>query len=216
MTGLAERVRTVTRDDHAAAESTPFVTELMAGRLTVSAYARLASQHYFIYEALEEGGAALADDPAAAPFVALDLDRLPAIRRDLAFLLGPAWRAHFEPLPATAGYASRLREVAREGWAAGYVAHHYTRYLGDLSGGQLIRRALERGYGLGDEGTAFYAFPGIAAGAVKRRYRELLDAAPWDEPERDRFVAEVSLAFRLNKAVFDELASAVSVARPAA
>ena len=79
------------------------------------------------------------------------------------------------------------------GWPAGFVAHHYTRYLGDLSGGQLVRKALQREYGLGEEGTAFYAFPGVAVGAVKRRYREMLDAAPWDEAERARFVDEVSL-----------------------
>jgi heme oxygenase len=205
MTGLAQQVRTLTREDHAAAETTPFVTELMGGRLGVSAYTRLAGQHYFIYEALEAAAAAQADDPVAGQFVALDLTRLPALKLDLSHLLGPEWRARIAPLPSVEAYRERLREVGA-GWPAGFVAHHYTRYLGDLSGGQLVRKALQREYGLGEEGTAFYAFPGVAVGAVKRRYREMLDAAPWDEAERAGFVDEVSLAFRLNKAVFDELA----------
>jgi heme oxygenase len=205
MTGLAQQVRTLTRADHAAAESTPFVTALMSGELSIAAYARLASQHYAIYGALESTGAALADDAVAGPFVALGLDRLPALRRDLAFLLGPGWTADLAVLPATAAYVDRLR--AMTSWPAGFVAHHYTRYLGDLSGGQLVRRSLERCYGLGAEGTEFYAFPGLAVGAVKRTYREMLDAAPWDVGERGRFVDEVSVAFRHNKAVFDALAT---------
>jgi heme oxygenase len=206
MTGLAHEVRTLTRADHEAAETTPFVTELIGGRLGVAAYARLASQHYFIYEALEAAGAAQADDPVAGPFVALGLHRLPSLERDLAHLLGDGWRTRIAPLPSVRRYADRLREVG-EGWPAGFVAHHYTRYLGDLSGGQLVRKALQREYGLGDDGTAFYAFPGLAVGAVKRRYREMLDAAAWDEAERARFVQEVSYAFRLNKDVFEELAA---------
>jgi heme oxygenase (biliverdin-producing, ferredoxin) len=214
MTGLAQQVRTLTREDHEAAETTPFVTDLMGGRLGVPAYARLASQHYFIYEALEAAGDALADDPVAGRFVALDLRRLPALERDLSHLLGPSWRSDIAPLPSVVRYRERLREVGA-GWPAGYVAHHYTRYLGDLSGGQLVRKALQREYGLGEDATAFYAFPGLAVGAVKRRYREMLDAAPWDEDERARFVDEVSRAFRHNKAVFDELA-ATAPAEPSA
>ncbi len=39
--GLAARVRALTRADHEAAETTPFVSDLMAGRLDVAAYGRL-------------------------------------------------------------------------------------------------------------------------------------------------------------------------------
>src|SRR5918997_2454519 len=108
MTGLAHEVRTLTREDHEAAETTPFVTALMSGRLGVAAYPRLASQHYFIYEALEGAGAAQADDPVAGPFVALDLHRLPSLKRDLAHLLGDGWRSRIAPLSSVERYAERL------------------------------------------------------------------------------------------------------------
>ena len=50
------------------------------------------------------------------------------------------------PPPPTA-YRARLLEQAAE-WAALLVAHHYTRYLGDLSGGQAIGRILDRTFEL--------------------------------------------------------------------
>ena len=203
--GLAARVRAFTRDDHEAAETTPFVTDLMAGRLDLAAFARLASQHYFIYEALEAASEVMAADPVAGDFVAFNLHRLPALGKDLRTLRGPDWRSTIAPLPATEAYVRRLREVAAAS-APAFVAHHYTRYLGDLSGGQLVRRALEREYGVPHEATHFYDFPGVPIGAVKRRYRDLLDNAPWSAAEQEAFIAEVRTAFVLNKSVFDDLA----------
>jgi heme oxygenase len=204
--GLAARVRALTREDHEAAETTPFVTDLMAGRLDVAAYARLASQHFFIYETLEGAADAMRVDPVAGPFVAFGLGRLPSVSADLRHLRGAAWRSEIATLPATDHYLARLRSVAFTD-APSFVAHHYTRYLGDLSGGQLVRRALQREYGLGADGTRFYEFPGVSIGAVKRRYRELLDEAPWSASEQGRFIDEVKRAFVLNKAVFEGLAS---------
>jgi heme oxygenase len=95
-------------------------------------------------------------------------------------------------------------------WPAGFVAHHYTRYLGDLSGGQLMRRALRREYGLDGPGTRFYEFPGVDPRTFKQHYRHLLDTAPWDAVEQDRFLDEVSLAYRLNTAILDDLGKVVA------
>ncbi|GAA1847531.1 biliverdin-producing heme oxygenase [Asanoa iriomotensis] len=207
--GLAARVRSMTRADHEAAETTSFVADLMSGRLDLTAYARLATQHYFIYETLEQAASAMRTDPVAGGFVDFGLDRLPALGADLHHLRGPRWRSEITPLPATRDYLTRLRAVAFTDPPA-FVAHHYTRYLGDLSGGQMVKRALRREYGVDAEGTSFYEFPGVAAGAVKRRYRELLDEAPWSAAEQDRFIDEVKRAFAHNRAVFEDLATATA------
>jgi heme oxygenase len=204
--GLAARVRSLTRADHEAAETTPFVGDLMAGRLDVAAYGRLVTQHYFIYETLERAAEAMRGDPVAGDFVGFGLDRLPALGADLFHLRGPRWRSEITPLPATRDYLARLRSVAFTDPPA-FVAHHYTRYLGDLSGGQMVKRALRQQYGVGAEGTRFYEFPDVAAGAVKRRYRELLDAAPWSADEQARFIDEVKRAFTHNRQVFEDLAA---------
>ncbi|WP_250544226.1 biliverdin-producing heme oxygenase [Canibacter zhuwentaonis] len=43
-------------------------------------------------------------------------------------------------------------------WHAGIVAHHYTRYLGDLSGGQMIAKRIRSQHGLESDSVAFYEF----------------------------------------------------------
>ncbi|HLT66268.1 MAG TPA: biliverdin-producing heme oxygenase, partial [Microbacterium sp.] len=40
----------------------------------------------------------------------------------------------------------------------------------------------------------------------KNVYREELDAAPWDDAEKERVVAEVLAAYRFNTEVFEDLA----------
>src|SRR5699024_7016278 len=121
-------------------------------------YVALAGQQYFVYEALEAVGERLRDDPQVGGFIVPELARLAAIEADLDFL-DPGWRTHLEPLASTRAYVERIHGLAN--WPAGYLAHHYTRYLGDLSGGQVIRTMLGRHYDLGPEGIAFYLFPDI-------------------------------------------------------
>ncbi|MFC9929869.1 heme oxygenase (biliverdin-producing) [Streptomyces sp. NPDC127190] len=200
-------IRTATREQHAAAETSTFMTDLLGGRLGVSAYARYTEQLWFVYEALERTAAALAGDPLAGPFIRPELFRLAALERDLAHLRGPGWRAGLSALPATRAYADRIRECA-EHWPGGYVAHHYTRYLGDLSGGQVIRDRAERTWGFArkGDGVRFYVFEGLSSpAAFKRSYRELLDAIPADELERQRIAGECRRAFTLNTEVFRAL-----------
>ena len=204
-TGFAARLKEATQPDHTAAEEESFVGDLLAGRLPIGAYADLLVQTHLVYEVLEEATRSLATHPEVAPFAHPGLVRLPALQADLEFLLGPGWRSSLVPLPATADYLARLRAVAFD-WPAGLVAHHYLRYLGDLSGGQVIRRLVGRAYGLEHDGLRFYVFDDIGKPKpFKDAYRAALDAAPWSTEEQDRVIAEVSLAFRLNAAVFADL-----------
>jgi heme oxygenase (biliverdin-producing, ferredoxin) len=202
--GFASRVRAITRSDHAAAQGMAYFDALLSGRLDRAGYTALTAQLFFVYETLEEAAGEMRGDPVAGAFVAEELDRLPALVADLTYLVGPDWPAHVSASAATSEYRARLREVAFT-WPAGFVAHHYTRYLGDLSGGQLMRRALQRDYGLDGPGARFYEFPGLEPHAFKQHYRHLLDTAPWDAVEQDRFLDEVSLAYRLNTAMLDDL-----------
>ncbi|WP_158867533.1 biliverdin-producing heme oxygenase [Leifsonia sp. AG29] len=209
---FSQALRERTRSVHEQSEGSSFVQELMAGDGSRDDYVAMLAQHYFIYRALENGALTMAADPVASLFLSPELDRLPAIEADLAFLLGPDWAGRIAPLPSTARYAARIDEVG-ESWPGGFVAHHYTRYLGDLSGGQIIRTILQRQYGFGSEGVGFYAFPGIAKPkAFKDAYRARLDAVDWPEDERDRVVAEVGRAFRFNTDLFVDLARAKSAA----
>lgn len=208
---LSKQLRTSGRDDHRRAEQMPYLAALVDGSLDRDGYAAMVAQHYFIYDVLEQASAVMRADPAVGALVTDRLTRLPALERDLRFLLGPGWRSAIEPSPSTARYVARLREVCFA-WNGGFLAHHYTRYLGDLSGGQYIAEAVRRVYTLaGSDGTEFYVFDGIPDPAgFKARYRELLDATDWSADEQARIVAELGIAYQLNIDVLADLGDAVS------
>ncbi|MER6751468.1 biliverdin-producing heme oxygenase [Streptomyces fungicidicus] len=207
MDSFSTLIRTASHEQHVEAETSTFMSDLLGGRLGVDAYARYTEQLWFVYEALESGAPGLAADPVAGPFVQPELFRLPSLERDLAHLRGPGWRSTLTALPATRAYADRVAECART-WPSGYVAHHYTRYLGDLSGGQIIRGRAEKTWGFArkGDGVRFYVFEGVPnPAAFKRGYRELLDAVPADDLEKQRVVSECKRAFALNTDVFRAL-----------
>ncbi|MCX5523677.1 biliverdin-producing heme oxygenase [Streptomyces bobili] len=207
MDSFSTVIRTASHEQHMEAETSTFMSDLLGGRLGVDAYARYTEQLWFVYEALEAEAERLASDPVAGPFIRPQLFRLGALERDLAHLRGAGWRAGLSALPATRAYAERVRECARS-WPGGYIAHHYTRYLGDLSGGQIIRDRAEKAWGFekkGD-GVRFYVFEEVGnPAAFKREYRELLDAVRADDLEKQRIVAECKKAFALNTGVFRAL-----------
>src|SRR5690606_36089292 len=138
------------------------------------------------------------------------------LERDLAHLAGPGWRELLDQVPATAAYAARTEECART-WPGGYSAHHYTRYPGGLSGGQVIRGHAEQLWNLPHraDGVRFYVFDGIGnPAAFKREYRALLDRIGADELEQRRILDEGKQAFVLNRAVFTELAGEFAARQP--
>ena len=197
---------------HSGSESAGFMSDLLKGEGTRDDYVALVAQHWFIYEALESAAERMKADPIAAQFISDRLTRLPALEADLEFLVGPDWRERITPLPTTQRYVERINQVGAT-WPGGFVAHHYTRYLGDLSGGQFIGRLMARRFGFDTNGIGFYLFADIAdPKAFKDVYREQLDAAPWDETERERVIAEVLAAYRFNTELFEDLARAKATA----
>ena len=97
------------------------------------------------------------------------------------------------------------------------MQHAYTRYLGDLSGGQalrnIVRSALELPEG---EGTCFYEFEQIptieAKRAFKEQYRHALDSISVSPEIAEQIVEEANLAFSLNRNVMHELEGDVRAA----
>lgn len=207
-TAFSAQLRAATAAAHQRAERADFVTALLKGELDREALMTFLVQQLHLYAALEEVGASLLTDPVAGGFVDPALDRAPALHDDLALLIGPGYDDEARMLPATRRYVDRIREVAS--WPGGFVAHHYTRYLGDLSGGLVLGKTLVRRYGLRwDAGARFYVFDQIPDPAsYKAAYRARLDAVPWDAAERQRVVDEANTAFDLNAALFADLQEA--------
>lgn len=199
--GTARELRQATRGDHASAEHSPFMTALLGGLLSPEAYVDLLVQLHAVYRALEATGERFADDPVAGGFVDPALHRVPAIERDLVHLAGAGWADQASVSDAAARYAAHVLGCDDP---ATFVAHHYTRYLGDLSGGQVIGRIVRTAYGLDEGGASFYAFDGIGdPKSYKEAYRARLDAAGLDATA---LADEVTLAYGFNAAVFAALA----------
>lgn len=210
---FSQALRERTWASHGDSEGADFMKDLMTGKGTRDDYIALVAQHYFIYEAIEAAAEHFAHDSDAAPFITSQLTRLPALEADLEFLIGADWREHITPVPTAAAYAARVREIAAKDWAGGFIAHHYTRYLGDLSGGQVIRTIMQREFGFETNGVGFYLFDQIAQPKeFKNTYREQLDAVQWDDAERDRVINEVLAAYKFNTDLFVDLSRAKAAA----
>ena len=210
---FSQALRERTWSSHGDSEGASFMKDLMTGKGTREDYIALVAQHFFIYEAIEAAAERFADNTVAAPFISPQLTRLNAIEDDLAFLIGSDWRDQISPLPTTVAYVNRVNEIAAEGWVGGFIAHHYTRYLGDLSGGQAIRRLMQRQFGFETNGVGFYFFDQIASPKeFKETYRDELDAVEWDDAERTRVIDEVLEAYRFNTELFVDLSAAKAAA----
>lgn len=213
MTLLAEPTLSVlmrdgSRTEHTDAETSTFISALMGGRVNADGYATYLGRLHPVYAALESVGSQLADSPELVGIVDPALARLDALDADLAFWGGrPATTSES---PAVAAYVARILATLAE--PPRYLAHHYTRYLGDLSGGQAIGRLLARHFDLdGSAGLAFYDFSAVGKPKpYKDAYRARLDAAPLSGPQREEVVEEVRRAFALNQGIFDELSAGLA------
>ncbi|MEO3856999.1 biliverdin-producing heme oxygenase [Acrocarpospora sp. B8E8] len=202
--GFSEVLRAATWSDHESAEDDGYLKSLMAGRLSREAYGEMVAQHYFAYLALDGASKALAGHPVAGAFVFPELYREQALIRDLTTIFGPGWADRIQPSKPTRTLVARIDQVAD--WPGGYIAHHYTRYLGDLSGGQFIRMELQKIYGYErGGGVDFYYFDIGSLPRFKDEYRRRLDALDLDEAERQRIIRETKLAYQLNTEVLGDL-----------
>jgi heme oxygenase len=202
--GSAAALRDATLDVHRDTERAPFIVALMTGRLGIADLARLTGQLRSVYAALEASVALYRDDPILGRLFDPRLNRLAAIDHDLVGLAGAAAAELAVPLPETVAYVERIRAV--EGVAPRLVAHHYVRYLGDLSGGQIIAALMRRHYGVPDRALTFYAFHGLGSkGGFKTTYRRLLDALLADRDTYAAVVDETRLAYQANARIFAAL-----------
>ena len=88
------------------------------------------------------------------------------------------------------------------------IGHHYTRYLGDLSGGQVLKRITKTTLKVGDGALKFYDFPKISKpGLYKSEYRTMLDALLLSQADKEMIVQEANTAFTMNIHLFNELGS---------
>lgn len=210
MNPVSIMLREGTMASHRAAEQTAFVKAFLQGSISRAAYAKHLALLRTIYGTLERGLLSNAADACVSKIYFPELFRQSALDADLSFF----GRSGPETSPGTQEYVRRLEEVSStRPWLLS--AHSYVRYLGDLSGGQALKRVAAKALGLNGDGLRFYEFPEISdIAAFKNLYRERLDSLPLKDAEVSELVAEAVLAFELNTMVFRDLEADVSKAAP--
>lgn len=212
--GLAQRLREGTWALHGSAERAGVMPALLRGALPVAGFIALQRSLQRVYAALESGLQQHDGHPWLAPLHLPGLARCAALQADLTSLHGPAWVAELPVVPVAQAYADHLVGLARQRPGA-LAAHAYVRYLGDLAGGQALRRVVQKAYGLdGDAGTRFFHFgPPDQVALLARQFRQGLDALPVDDAGAQALVAEAQWAFDQHVRLFEALAAA-GQARP--
>jgi heme oxygenase len=208
--GLADRLWRETSALHAEAERTGFVNAILRQRATREGYALFLRNLYPVYQTLETALEGQASGPLRA-LVRSEVFRTDALRSDLSVLHGPTWQQDLPLVASAASYASRIAACAARHEGIGLGGHAYTRYLGDLNGGQIVARLLARSLGLSAGELAFYAFPQIKnIEQFARTYRAgidglgtLPDVAPIGEEARAGFASSIALSLEVADLVLE-------------
>lgn len=155
---------------------------------------------------LEEALDAHSSDPIISPtYNPRLLSRTSALSADIAYFLQTPeteWKDHplissfyRDPPSEVNDYVTSIRSAASSDRSR-LLAHAYVRYLGDLSGGQVIKRRIRKAYGLDEEGlsgTQFYDFEKLEGRGqasigdmrtIKVWYRDGLNSGIGDDPVR--------------------------------
>ncbi len=203
---LATMLREGTKKSHTMAENVGFVKCFLKGVVEKNSYRKLVANLYFVYSAMEEEMERLHQHPIVAKIYYPELNRRQSLEKDLYFYYGSNWRKEIALSSAGEAYVERIREVAASQPEL-LVSHSYTRYLGDLSGGQILKKIAQRAMNLSDGGgTAFYEFKDISdEKAFKNKYRQAMNDLPIDREAADRIVDEANAAFGMNMKMFQEL-----------
>lgn len=203
---LSARLKHETRALHRQAEQSGIMQRLLRGRATRPMYCALLRNLYEIYAPLENGLQRHHAHPQVQPIFAPGLMRVAHLANDLVALAGEGWPTEIAVQPAARAYRDALNLIG-ETRPHLLAAHAYVRYLGDLSGGQIVHRLVAKQLHLGETATRFYQFGAPAdVDLLLAQFRAGLDAIPLTGNDADEIVGEALGAFRRHVDLFEELA----------
>jgi heme oxygenase len=188
-------LRAQTADLHREAERSGVIHDLLTGHAEVGGLVLLLRNLLAVYCALEAGLEVCRDHPVLRDLACRPLYRSAALQSDLH-------RLGSDPVLLSEGvaYATRVERAAAEHDAAGLLAFVYVRYLGDLSGGQILNRLLGRTLGLAP--LAFYSFPEIPdLKAFAVDFRAEIDRAGAKLDDTAPVIAQAMAAFQQDTAL---------------
>lgn len=207
-TNLAQQLREGTTKSHSMAENVSFVKSFLGGVVDKNSYRKLVANLFFVYVAIEEEIEVNKEHIAIKSIYFPELYRKSSLIEDLKYYYGLDWLTQIEPSLATQAYVDRIHNVGSNQPEL-LIAHAYTRYMGDLSGGQILKKIAQNAMNLpNDSGTSFYNFKSITDDKLfKDTYRDSLNKIPLDNHQIEQIISEANIAFNLNMKMFQELNS---------
>ena len=201
---LTTRLREATRRLHTEVERAGVMRLLLCGQLDRVGYCALLRNLHAIYAALEAGIQQHNQHAGLARLHCEPMFRAESLADDLTQLHGPNWVSDIALVPAAISYAQHLNATNEPLMLA---AHAYVRYLGDLSGGQMVARIVTKSLGLApNEGVSFYEFGSMQdVTRLAQQFRAGLDVLADDESV-PAVVDEACAAFKRHRDLFEQLA----------
>ncbi|KAG0316431.1 hypothetical protein BGZ99_006913 [Dissophora globulifera] len=205
---LAVDLREGTKDIHVMAERSKFFKCFFKGTVTPALYGRVLISLHHVYSALERILEKHKNDPnIELIYFREELSRKQGLEEDLEFFNGPDWRAMLSTItPAQQSYVDAIERCSRMDKPELLVAHAYVRYLGDLSGGQMLAKKLQKNNALPEgKGVAFYQFDKIEdKSAFKELFRIRLNQVEVDKETYREIIQEARQAFAKTIELFQE------------
>jgi len=209
---LSDALKEDTQEAHRRAETCEFMHAFMRGSVTKELYREFLGNMYYVYEAMEEEMERHRDNAVLQTIhFPTELDRVEFMDEDLRFYYGDDWKDQFVMSEGGRNYVARIRELGNTEPEL-IVAHHYTRYLGDISGGQTLKKKAQKAWALETDedenrGIMFYYFPHVPnPNNFKRMYRARLNVIGEDDPAlAARIVEESNRVYDFNTDLFKEM-----------
>ncbi|AZZ38136.1 hypothetical protein CIK05_15445 [Bdellovibrio sp. qaytius] len=202
MNTLSLRLKESSMESHQNAENSSFIKDLFQGSCSENSYAQYVWALKEIYQALEEALDQHQNHEQVKLVYFPELFRTEPLQKD-----AQTWAPAEVPetlKAAVAQYVSHIKNLKVKQPHL-LVSHAYVRYLGDLSGGQILGRILNSRWS-NNPGLNFYKYSFNDFTDRKNQYRAKLDEIGQQLPAHvDEMCDEAVTAFKLNENVFAAL-----------
>lgn len=201
---LSALLRQTTQSAHTQTEGESFIKKLFTGTCTEHEYYHYLWALHGIYTVLEESMIQNKDHQFIKPIYIEKLFRRVSLENDLKQFQIFKTQIPENLIEAVEAYKAHLYTISENNPYL-LVAHAYVRYLGDLSGGQMLAKALSRQF-TNPNALTFYSFPEVNIAEMKTIYRDGLDQIGLQSEEISRKICdEATQAFQWNGFIFKAL-----------